>query len=80
MATREDLQDWVVEALHHHGGSARVFDVCKYIWDKYESELKRSGRLLYTWQYDVRWAAQKLRDSGVMKPVHGSKSRPWELA
>jgi len=80
MATREDLQDWVIEALQKHGGSARVFDVCKYIWDTYENELKRSGRLLYTWQYDVRWAAQKLRDSGVMKPVHGSKSRPWELA
>lgn len=80
MATREDLQDWVIEVLQKHGGSARVFDVCKYIWDTYENELKRSGRLLYTWQYDVRWAAQKLRDSGVMKPVHGSKSRPWELA
>ncbi len=80
MATREDLQEWVIEALREHGGSARVFDVCKYIWDTYENELKQSGRLLYTWQYDVRWAAQKLRDSGVMKPVHGSKSRPWELA
>ncbi len=80
MASKEDLQDWVIEALKAKGGQAKVFDVCKYIWDNYEDELKNSGRLLYTWQYDVRWAAQKLRDSGVMKPVRGSKNKPWELA
>jgi hypothetical protein len=80
MISREDLKDWVIEALKAHGGKASVFEVCKHIWTHHESQLRTSRRLLYTWQYDVRWAAQHLRDSGKMKPVHGSKSRPWELA
>ena len=80
MLTREDLQDLVIEALKANGGKARIFEVCKYIWDNYEKELKASDKLLYTWQYDVRWAAQALRDSGALKPVHGSRFRLWELA
>ena len=80
MLTREDLQDLVIEALKANDGKARIFEVCKYIWDNYENELKASGKLLYTWQYEVRWAAQQLRNSGVMKPVFGSRSLPWELA
>ena len=80
MKKREILKDWVVEALKAHSGRAKIFDVCKYIWENHEAEIKQSEELLYTWQYDVRWAAQQLRDSGIMKPVHGSKTRPWELA
>jgi hypothetical protein len=57
----------VVEALKANSGRARVVDVCRYIWNNYEQELKTSGDLLYTWQYDVRWAAQKLRNSGKLK-------------
>jgi hypothetical protein len=80
MITRESLKKIVVEALKANDGRAYVADVCKYIWDNYESELKNSGRILYTWQYDVRWAAQKLRDNGTLKPVYGNRKKPWELA
>jgi len=80
MATREDLQEWVVLALRKHGGSARIVEICKHIWENHERELRTSGDLLYTWQYEVRWAGQRLRNSGVLKPVHGSKNLPWELA
>lgn len=72
--------EWVVEALTSMGGKGSAKDVSKYIWNHYEEELRKSGDLLYTWQYDVRWAAQKLRDSGRLKPVHGRTDRPWELA
>ena len=78
--TREDLKRLVLEALKDMGGQARVAEVCKYIWTKYEQDLKTSGDLLYTWQYDVRWAAQKLRNSGKLKPVNNERTRPWELA
>jgi len=61
MATREDMKVWVIDALKSLGGKGWPKDVAKYIWDHYEAELKRSGGLLYTWQYDVRWAAQALR-------------------
>jgi len=80
MLTREDMAEWVVEALRSHSGSAWPKDVAKYIWENYESELKRSGDLLYTWQYDVRWAAQMLRDRGTIKAVGGRRDLPWELS
>ena len=80
MATREDLEGWVVEALRTCGGRARIVQICRHIWEHYEDELRASGDLLYTWQYDVRWAGQRLRDRGVLRPVHGSRSLSWELA
>ncbi|WP_294826787.1 hypothetical protein [uncultured Gilliamella sp.] len=52
----------------------------KYIWERYETDLKNSGDRLYTWQYDVRWAAQSLRNEGVLKPVNNRRDLPWELA
>ncbi len=80
MATREDLQEWVIQALRALGGQARIVHICKHIWENHEAELQASGDLLYTWWYDVRWAGQTLRNTGQLKPVHGSRNRPWELA
>jgi len=80
MATRKDMKGWVLAALNALGGKAWPSDVAKYIWDNYEQELRSSGNLLYTWHYDVRWAAQSLRNSGKLKPVHGRRDLPWELA
>jgi hypothetical protein len=74
------MKDWVLEALHVLGGKGYPKDVARYIWEKYEPELRRSGDLLYTWQYDVRWAAQSLRDSGRLKAVFRRRDLPWELA
>lgn len=79
MITTEDLGPWIIEALKSHGGRAWIVQVCKHIWDAHETEINESGNLLYTWQYDVRWAAQQLRDNGVLNPRHGSTKRPWEL-
>ncbi|MHC6082984.1 hypothetical protein ACYT85_07035 [Ralstonia solanacearum] len=80
MATRDDMKSWVLEALRMSGGKGWPKDVAKFIWDHYQTELNHSGSLLYTWQYDVRWAAQSLRNAGVLKPVHGRRDLPWELA
>lgn len=41
MATREDLQEWVIEALRALGGKARIVQICKHIWDHHESDLGR---------------------------------------
>lgn len=80
MANREDLQEWVIEAIRAHGGQARIVEICKHIWRQHQDDLRSSRDLLYTWQYDVRWAGQKLRDRGVLKPVKGKKNLPWELS
>jgi len=79
MPTRIDLIDWVQEALRAHGGRATVVEVCEYVWGKYESILRDSGKLFYTWQYDVRWAATALRRRGIMRAAAESQDRTWEL-
>ncbi|WP_217636911.1 hypothetical protein [Dendrosporobacter quercicolus] len=56
-----------------------LIDVCKYVWEHYEKELKASGNLFYTWQYDIRWAATRLRKAGVMKSADEEESGIWEL-
>jgi hypothetical protein len=55
-------------------------DVCKYVWDNYEQELRASKTLFYTWQYDIRWAATALRKSRKMKAKEISPRGVWELA
>jgi len=34
----------------------------------------------FTWQYDIRWAANLLRRSGLMKPAESSPHGLWELS
>jgi hypothetical protein len=77
---KQDLMDWVLEALHELGGSGSVVDVAKVVWRRHEPDLRNSGDLFFTWQYDIRWAAQKLRDSGRLKPVRSKGKVPWQLA
>ena len=80
MATREDMKGWIITCLKSRGGSGWPREVSQYVWENYEAQLRGSGDLLYTWQYDIRWAAQKLRNEGILKPVHGRRDLPWELA
>ena len=79
MAKREDLSDWLMNALKANGGSATIIDVCKYVWDSFGEELGSSGDLFYTWQYDIRWAATQLRKQGVMRAANISPKGIWEL-
>lgn len=79
MADKYDLRDWLIEALKGNGKKGTIIDVCRFIWEKYELELKASGNLFYTWQYDVRWAATELRKTGIMKPANISPQGVWEL-
>jgi hypothetical protein len=69
---------WVVEALRAKGGRATVVDLAKHIWQTHQEELRRAGDLFYTWQYDIRWAATKLRHRGKLKTT--DRGQPWELA
>jgi hypothetical protein len=80
MVSKADFQDWVLEALESAGGSAPLVAVCKHIWTSHEMDLRSSGDLFYTWQYDVRWAAYQLRRRGVLRPVSQSPKGVWELA
>ena len=57
-----------------------MLDVSKAIWEAHQSDLAASGDLFYTWQYDVRWAAQKLRESGVLMKLDGDRRGQWVIA
>jgi hypothetical protein len=79
MARKEDLQGWVVNALKYHGGTGTIVQVSKHVWDHHEKELKDSGNLFYTWQYDLRWAANRLRRQKKMRAAEESPLGIWEL-
>lgn len=77
MAVRDNLMDWVVEALNELGGEAQQIDVAKVVWRRHEQHLRESGDMFYTWQYDLRWAATRLRKSGRLELNRAGK--PWRL-
>jgi hypothetical protein len=79
MAHTEDLRNWLIEALKENNGSASIVEVCKFVWETQENELRRSGDLFFTWQYDIRWAAHKLRKEGIMRAADSSPKGIWEL-
>ena len=79
MARQKDLRKWLIEALKAHNRSASIVEVCKYVWKNYENELRRSGDLFFTWQYDIRWSATQLRKEGIMRATDLSPKGIWEL-
>jgi hypothetical protein len=80
VATKHDLEPWVLDAVREAGGSCRPIDVAKHVWQHHEDDLRGSGDLFYTWQYDLRWAAQKLRNAGKLRPKNGQRTGTWDLA
>lgn len=80
MAKRVDLQDWVLSALRANGGSASIVQVAEYIWAHHEKELRASGELFFTWQYDMRWACTRLRERKIVLAAEVSKRGEWRLA
>ena len=79
MPTKADLRDWLLLALRAHDGKASIVQICKHIWEHHEEELRRSGDLFFTWQYDVRWAATRLRNEGMLRARGSSARGLWEL-
>jgi len=79
MLNRNDLPRLTLEALRSNAGSLSIVDVCKFVWNNYESSLRSSGDLFFTWQYDIRWAATELRKEGKMKSADLSPNGIWEL-
>jgi hypothetical protein len=79
MATKKDLQNWITEALIANRGSATLLEICKYVWANHEKDLRQSGDLFFTWQYDIRWAATSLREKGKILPANQSPRGIWEL-
>ena len=77
VASKSELKRWVMEALRALGGSGRIPEIAKHIWDNHERDLKVSGHLFYTWQYAMRWAGQELQHEGKLSKA--GKNRTWML-
>lgn len=78
MLTRDVLEDWVLNALVASGGVGSPASVAKHIWEHHRADLEGAGDLFYTWQYDMRWAAQRLRDAGKLAKAN-NRNVPWRL-
>jgi hypothetical protein len=79
MKTRRDLCEWIVEALKALNGSARIDNICKYIWGHHADEIRASGNFHFTWHDDILWAATQLRASGVLKKAKATPKSVWAL-
>ena len=77
--TRSDFPALIMEALESMGGQGTIVQICKYIWERKQQELKAAGDLFYTWQYDMRWAGQKLRLEGKLISAQKTSRGLWEL-
>ncbi|QNF94428.1 hypothetical protein [Janibacter sp. YB324] len=75
----EVLKPWIVEALQSGGREKSILEVAKFVWEHHEQELRDAGDLFFSWQYDLRWAAQALRNEGELKAKDGKRSGGWEL-
>lgn len=80
MAERATLKSWVLTALRELGGTGTIVQVCTIVWRDHQHDLEASGDLFYTWQYDIRWAAQYLRDNGYLVPAQRRRDAPWVLS
>jgi hypothetical protein len=79
-STREVMESWIVEVLSKSGGSASVVEVARGVWEAHEADLNALGDAFFTWQYDLRWAADRLRRRGVLKNSALCRRGTWELA
>lgn len=77
--SREIMTKWVLEALNELGGSARILDICKKVWESHENDIRQSGNLLYEWQYEIRWAGDLLRRQKKLRPASLSSRGVWEI-
>lgn len=76
MATKLDLDGWVLQAVADCGGEATVTETAKAIWRLHHRDLEASGDLFFTWQYDMRWAAERLRKAGKLTLAGRKWARP----
>jgi hypothetical protein len=79
MHYREKLQLWVREALGDLGGQGLILDVAKHVWANHETDLKNSDDAFYSWQYDIRWAANQMRRAGKLGLTTAGSKSIWVL-
>jgi hypothetical protein len=77
---KEKLVGWVEQALKANGGEGTIVEVARHIRKNHEAELKAAGDLFYTWQYDMRWAANRLKREKRLVIEPRAHNNLWRLA
>jgi hypothetical protein len=80
MDIREDIQPWIIDALRENGGNATITQVAKHVWEHHKEDISKDEFALYNWQYEMRWAAGKLRKTRQLKAAAASTRGTWFLA
>lgn len=76
---KQDLSQWLLEALRALGGAGSILEICHRVWENHEADLRSRGPLFYTWQYDIRWVATDLRHQGLLRAASASRRGIWEV-
>ncbi|WP_279479310.1 hypothetical protein [Aureimonas sp. SK2] len=76
---REHFVEWVIAALKAYDGEATIVEVCRHIWEHHEGQLREAGDHFFTWQYDVRWAANQLARKGFLEYGRRGRNNLWIL-
>lgn len=79
MSKKNILKIILLDTLLDLGGTATILEISKHIVANYSKNLERHNTLVYTWQYDLRWAANYLRKEGLLKSAKESKKDKWEI-
>jgi hypothetical protein len=77
---KSDLPLVLEKTLRDLGGQGTIVDVCRRIWEKHHKDLESSADLFFTWQYDIRWARDKLSKAGVLETITVGRKSIWKLS
>ena len=66
MNRNAQIEKMLIDALQYFGKPTLITDVNRYIWNKYENDIRMSDEMLYKWQYQLRWAATMLHQKGTI--------------
>jgi hypothetical protein len=79
MGIRNDLEGWIIDALKYHGGQATITEIAKHIWQHHQAALTATDQIQFNWHYDMRRAAETLRNRKQLRPVSLSSRGTWAL-
>jgi hypothetical protein len=79
MEDKNNLSEWILEALKAHNGQATIVQVSKHIWEHHQQDLQKSGDLFYTWQYNIRWEKDKLQKQNKLAKSTADERGIWKL-
>lgn len=61
------LKPWIADVLSSSKRRMTIVEVAREIWRLHEHDLRRDETLFFTWQYEMRWSADELKQEGKLE-------------